>query len=99
METHRKLRTGGNVSTITKERTKETVIGSRTSNRNGNGTLKLNSTAAKTDGMVKSSSHARACRIRAKKAIAIIKPIICKIEIILDQQLHRVKTVESIIIV
>lgn len=45
--------------------------------KNGNGILKLDSTADNTEGIGKSSSHACACRIKEKKMTATEKPAIC----------------------
>ena len=72
-----KLANGGNGWDIKKERNKETKIGTMARRKNGNGSLKLVSTAVTIDGMGRSRSQARACRIKAKKITAMEKPTIC----------------------
>lgn len=72
-----KLANGGNGWDIKKDRNKETKIGTMARRKNGNGILKLVSTAVTIDGMGRSRSQARACCIRANKITAMEKPIIC----------------------
>lgn len=72
-----KLATGGNSWDVSKESNKEIKMGTAARRRNGNGILKLDSTAVIIEGIGRSSSHACACRIRAKNITAMQKPTIC----------------------
>lgn len=76
-ETMMKLANEGKGWDIKKDRNKETKIGTMARRKNGNGILKLDSTAVSIEGTGRSRSQACACRIRAKKITAMEKPIIC----------------------
>lgn len=52
-------------------------MGTRAREINGNGSLKFDSMAERSEGMGRSSSQAFACLIKAKKITAIEKPMIC----------------------
>ena len=75
--TRKKLTNGGNGWDVRKEINEAMKRGVITRNKNGNGNLKLDSTADNIEGIGESSSHACACRIKAKKTTAMEKPAIC----------------------
>lgn len=56
-------------------------MGNTAKMKNGIGILRFDSTAESIDGTRRSNSHACACRIKAKKATAIVRPIICMMAI------------------
>lgn len=72
-----KLMAGGRGREMRQESTRANKIGSTAKLRKGNGIRKFDSIAERSEGIGRSSSHCRACRIKAKKTTAIAKPVIC----------------------
>lgn len=72
-----KLIVGGTCRENRQEKSKAKNMGITARNKNGAGIIKFDSTADSNDGIGRSTSQLRACRIRAKNTTATERPLIC----------------------